>query len=480
MPHTGLKNIRGDSNYLLFIDLARYLTKQGHYVYMYMPRFAKDSVDRFPGLAYIFKDYDYDFYTEYGLVDIRTLAEKFSRTVGKYFIDVIITAMASQVPFYQVALSDYVHQRDVPCMVIEPAVYQEQKTGMHEHQLRGRMSFIFQALGFAYSTPIFLAPHEKANAMENAKKCLSGSDVKRIDRNARIVSVGVPCDYVNEETKDITEKYDKFTLFFGGRLNSVKNPASIFDLYSKFVQSGKNAQIKVTSNTGQVKFFAYGDGYKAYQKVKDVIDITYQCPREDYVKIAKRSHVAIAWSRSEGFPVGFWEQMYMGLPLLFKNERWVRAQIPDWYPWVFDTKNQAYAMLLDLYENYDKVVPPVMDRMKEFIEENYNSNKIHATIEVELDRMYNLPEQYKSIKSIRKLIVDGTSVFKPGTKVTVNDMIRMLGKLGRSFPEDSRHRTLNAKFPRDYEIYRMMLEIGYKDTFRSPIPELIVPDLEGK
>ena len=122
IPHTGLKKIHGDSNYLLFLDLARYLISQGHFCYMIMPRFAQQDVERMPGLMYVYKDYEYDFYTEYGLVDLREMADLFSRVVGRYYVDAIVLAAATQVPIYKLCMSDPVHQKDVPCVVIEPGV----------------------------------------------------------------------------------------------------------------------------------------------------------------------------------------------------------------------------------------------------------------------------------------------------------------------------------------------------------------------
>lgn len=469
IPHTGLKKIHGDSNYILFLDLAEHLIAQGHFCYMLLPRFAQESVTRMPGLMYIYKDYEYDWYTESGLIDLRELADNFSRVVGKYYVDALVTAMPAQVPIYQLALSDIVRQRDFPCMTIDPSVYYLRDNAVN------RISHVMTHFGYANSTTIFLSPKEKIVALENARKCLSPADVKKIDKTSMVLPVGVPCDYIDNVVGK-PEKYDKFTLFFGARFNSVKNADKVMELYGKFLSSGKDCQIKMTTNTSETKV-GTSDVYKAMiNKYKDVLDIQYRCPRNEYLEKAARSHVAVAWSTDEGFPVGFWEQMYMGMPVLFHKKPWVTAQLPDWYPWVFSTMSEAYGMLLYIYENYDKVAKD-MGRMQKFIRENYAGGFIHAEIEKELYRMINEPKAYTSIRSIRNLIKQCFPLIKEaGNVVSFDRIISILAQVGRSFPENRKLRQGQVKLPRDYDIYRMLLSLGYKDTCKQAKPFFIVPD----
>lgn len=436
---------------------------------MIMPEFAQETVTRFPGLMYIFKEYEYDWYTESGLVDLRDMTEKFSRVIGRYFVDAIITAMPAQIPIYQLALSDVVRQRDLPCMTIDPSVYYLKDNAVN------RISHVMTHFGYANSTSVFLSPKEKIVALENARKCLAPSDVKKIDKTSMVLPVGVPCDYIDNEIGK-PEKFDKFTLFFGARFNSVKNADKVAELFAKFLSSGKDCQIKMTTNTSSTKV-ATSDVYKeVLEKYKDVLDIQYTCPRHQYLETASRSHVAVAWSTDEGFPVGFWEQMYMGLPVLFHKRPWSTAQLPEWYPWVFSNVTEAYGMLMYIYENYEKVSKD-MERMQDFIRENYHSGKIHVAIEEELERLVNQPRAYTSIKSIRNMIIDCFPLIQNvGKEVSFNQVISILSQVGRSFPANRKLRQRQIKLPRDYDIYRMLLSLGYKDTCRSAIPNFIVPE----
>ncbi len=469
IPRIGLKKAYADSNYILFLDLATHLVKNGHFCYMILPKFAREHVTRLPGLMYLFKEYNYDWYTENGFIDLKEMSENFSRVVGKYFVDAIVTAMPAQVPIYQLALSDAVRQRDLPCITIEPAVY------YLRDNMVNRILHVMTHLGYANSSTVFLSPNEKAVALENARKCLAPSDVRKIEENSLVLPVGVPCDYIDTLTED-NEKYDKFTLFFGARFNNVKKPDKVIELFGKFLSSGKDVQIKMTTNTAQGKVGFLERVAKALQKYADVLDVTYQCPREEYLQIARRSHVAIAWSSDEGFPVGFWEQMYLGLPVLFVNRPWAVKQLPDWYPWVFSSTEEAYAMLLYIYENYEQVSKD-MERMKDFIRENYSSGKIYEAVEAELERITNLPRAYMPMKSIKELIKQCFPlVQRLGKVITFDDMINIMSQVGNSFPKARSKRLGHPKFPRDYDIYRMMLSLGFQDTYKRAVPEFIVPD----
>jgi len=471
VPQIGLRNIHTDSRYLASLDLAESLIKNGHFCYMIVPEYAQSQVTRMTGLMYVYKSHEgYDFYTEVGMVDLKELADSFSRVSGKYFVDCIVTDMGAQVPIYQLTLSDIVHKSDVPCMILYPAVYE-----MQENRSHTRMFYALQALGNAYSVPVFLTEHQKVVSLRNARKFLAPTEVKRIEKQALMLSVGVPIEKVDTIMQG-TEKFDKFTLFFGARLNHVKQPELIFDLYAKFIASGKDAQIKITTNTDELKFSTYESGSKAYDKVKDVLDITFSCPRDKYMEIASRSHVAICWSTSEGFPVGFWEQMYMGMPVLFHNEEWAVSQLPDWYPWVFKSKQEAYGMLMYIYDHYDEVSKD-MERMKEYIRQNFSAGRIYSQMEQVLLRMdAEVNISCTRYSGVAGMIKQATELFEPGETITLQRMLTVLNQIGRSFPVKNKDRLSNANMPKDYELYKMMLGIGYVDTFQTPMPRLVVPD----
>lgn len=474
-PHTGLRRIRGDSNYLLFIDIARYMIEQGHYVHMIMPEFSRDSVDRIPGLMYHFVEYNYDFYTEYGIYDPRFLVDSFSRKVGKYQIDAVITAKPPLVPVYRSILSDLLRCRDIACYIVEPGVYPDEK-----EDVKGLVSLMETSVGYAYAKTIFLAENEKDIALRTARRWLSADLMRQFRQNAMVLPVGVPTQLIDREGQGI-EKYEKFTLFYGARMNSVKQPHKIFDLYHYlYSMMGEDTQVVMTTNTQEKKFMTDHTNRTALQGKESAFDIQFECPRPEYIKKAMASHVAIAWSTDEGFPVGFWEQMYMGLPVLFWDRPWSRRQLPDWYPFIFKDKTEAYAMITYIRDNYEKVQREVMDRMRTYIKENYDANIIYHRLESEMYADLNLKLSYNMPKSLKAMALSTASLFED-EPFTMDKLLRAMEKVGTSFNRQQKVRSTNAKFPSDYDIYRCLLDNGYRDLNKTPTPIFQrIPDWDGE
>ena len=99
--------------------------------------------------------------------------------------------------------------------------------------------------------------------------------------------------------------------------------------------------------------------------------------------------------------------MYIGLPVLFPKKPWALSQLPDWYPWVFKDKQEAYSMLLYIKENYDKVVEE-MAPMRDFIRENYSSGRIYTVLEDRMIELTQQPRSFMNAKSIKDLILRAT------------------------------------------------------------------------
>lgn len=464
VPHTGLRNIKGDSNYLLFIDLAKHFISKGNFVHMIMPEFAREKVERIKGLMYHFVPHEHNFYTEYAIHDARELVHMFSRKAGKYQIDGCILAKAMQVPFMRALLSDVLRCRDIECYIIEPGVYEEKVRGI----IKGQMQLMLTSMGYANSTSVFLSEKEKVIALKTASRWLSPALVKQMDKESLVLPVGVPCNMIDEKTKGI-EKYDKFTLFFGARLNSVKQPHKIIEVFSDFYEYGRtDVQIKFTSNTQETKFFAEALNKEAMKGRENLIDIYFGCPREEYLKIAKASHVAMCWSTEEGFPVGFWEQMYMGLPVLFPNREWATRQLPKDYPWIYRDNKEAYAMISYIKDNYEKVSKD-MEKMKDFIREKYNDKIIYGTIEKDLEEKLKRKYSYVMPRALGELAERAGELFD-GQPFSMAQLLMFMEELGYSFKRQQKYREQQAKFPSDYDIYRHMISHGYKDLCNKATP----------
>jgi hypothetical protein len=460
IPHTGLKNIRGDSNYLLFLDLAKHLIAQGHFCYMLMPEFAKDDVERFPGLMYVWRDYGYDYYTEYHIIDPRHMVDLFSRRAGSEVIDGVITSKAALIPQIKALISDFIRCRDVECIHVEPGVFDKESGA----SFTGTMDMVLTSLGYSYGIPGFLTEYEKERGIKIARKYLSPHVLRRIEEDSIVQPVGLDCDKIDELTKDV-EQSKRFTLFFGGRLNSVKQPERIVEVYDHFYRYGRSIDVVISTNTG---YLPHARRLNQLFDGREHIEVHYEVGKADYLKLAKRSHVFMCWSTSEGFPVGFWEQMYLGLIGLFTNKKWAVKQLPDNYPWIFSGKTEAYAMLMDIYDNYE-VRRKALEWLPGYIRDKYGFNRVYGIIEQKLLDKLKLRKSYRMTRGVMEL-VDHVLPFFGDNPFSLPQLLELMEKEGRSFTVDQKMRSQTMKYPTNYDIYRHILSLGYKDQCRSNVP----------
>ncbi|MEW6613919.1 MAG: glycosyltransferase [Thermodesulfobacteriota bacterium] len=471
VPHTGLRNIHSDSNYLLFLDLARYLTESGHWCYMLVPGFAKEKVYRMKRLMYVFHDFiRYDYYTAYNLIDEDWLIKTFSRRYGSEIIDAIITSKASVVPQWQAILSDYVRCRDIECCIIEPGVFDRESGGA----LRGDIGLALMSLGYSQATTVFLTEYERERAKKLASEYVSAARIKKIHEQAVVRSVGIDTEYIDKKTEGIT-RAKKFTLIYAARLNSVKKPDRILELYDTMYRSGRNVNIVVTTGTQQLPVKRRMD---KILKGRPEIVVHYGCPKDDYLKIAKSAHAFVCWSESEGFPVGYYEQMYLGAVGIFPKKKWALKQLPPEYKWMFSRKEEAYSMLMEIYDHYDKISQE-MDWMKEFIAKSYGYREVYSILEKAVSGRLKLKNSYIRPNGIRQLL--DTIVPSLPDEFSLDLVIRSLGKYGRCFLEDRYARGGTFRYPSDYDIHRMLTdEYGCIDLCNRNRPVYRKGDIYGK
>lgn len=460
IPHTGLKNIHGDSNYLLFLDLVKYLTSRGHWCYMIMPGYAREKVRHMPRLMYLFQDVHYDFYTSYAMLDAKWICDLFSRRVGIDLIDAIVTSKAMLIPSLQELLSDHVRCKDIVCYHIEPGVC-DQEGGA---SFGGDMQMVRTALGYAYGIPVFLTPYERERAVRLSAEYVSGSTIDMIYQDSIVAPVGIDVDGIDAVTKGI-ERSDRFTLFFGARMNAVKQPDRIIEIYDYFYKYGRDIDIVITTGTQELPAIKWK---RKVKKGRDYLRIKWACTREEYLKEAAKCHAFICWSTSEGFPVGFWEQMYLGLVGLFPNKKWATKQLPPEYKWIFSTKQEAYAMLVEIAKDWEKHHKD-MAYVRNLIKEEYPIGKIYAVIESDLEKRIADRKSYRMTKGVVDLVKDVLPV--TGDKFSLVQLLDLMNQQGRAFMSENKARSMTFRYPSNYDVHRWLLDNGFRDRCDSRIPQ---------
>jgi hypothetical protein len=237
------------------------------------------------------------------------------------------------------------HETSIPVIYLEPGAQDKIVRAASPSDLKA-----FAHGWFAADRVVFLTEHEKAVAAKVGRKYVSGSELRDfLSRRAIVSPVGVPVDLADQFCD--VPKNKTPTLFWGGRANRVKRLDKVFGLYDRVYRSGRSPRVVFTSPSGKSKMVR-----SLGKQLESGLPIEYHpnCSREQYMELAARSHVFVAWSEREGFPVGFWEQMYLGVVGLFPKKPWAVSQLPADYPFIFSNPDDAYVQLTWVLDHYEE------------------------------------------------------------------------------------------------------------------------------
>lgn len=104
--HTGKKNLRSESNFILYTDIAKVFSSLGDYCYFLVPHWSRDEeLEPIDHVKYVRVHKVDSFYN--GLADFDpTLYDLFNRRGGKYFSDVLMTSSPAVIPYMSALLCD--------------------------------------------------------------------------------------------------------------------------------------------------------------------------------------------------------------------------------------------------------------------------------------------------------------------------------------------------------------------------------------
>jgi hypothetical protein len=452
IPHTGKKNARGESNFILFEDMARLFIEKGDFVYFAVPQWvpAKDvHLDR-RKCKVIHINITGSYYVDMCLMG-DALIREFNRKIGTSCVDVCITSKIFLVSYLSVGLADS-QRGPFPVIYFEPGVADKfYRLGKTTDKFNF-FHFMISA-GFASGNSVFLTETERKIAKGYVSEYMSPCVVRDMMEKSIIMPVGVPIDILDKFKGQ--EKNKQFTLFFGGRVNDVKRAKDIVWLYDKFYASGRDVKIVVCTSTPDMLAKRY-IGSDLFFNNKN-IELHTNMDRESYLNLASKSHVFVAWSRREGFPVGFWEQMYLGLVGIYVDEFWVKGNLKDYsdYPYIFKSKEQAYAMLTDVYDNYDKAKQSV-SKYQDIAREYKKEDTYLKVYQLGL----NAPKHFRMTKGVKELLDNCLEMFPLGFSMT--ELLDKMEENGRVFRASLAERSRTYRYPSNYDIYRYLIEKGYE------------------
>jgi hypothetical protein len=454
IPHTGKRKVRGESNYILFEDMAHHFLERNDNVFFCVPEWTEPSdihlqSDR---LSIIRIPYVGSYYVDMSLIG-EQIIRTFNRKISDELIDVVITSKPFLVPTLSVGLAD-IQRREVPVIYFEPGV--ADKFERLKKSAGGfNTSHFLTCAAYVTGYPIFLTQVEKDIAKQYVKNFVTSAMLSKFYYERSIVlPVGVPVDVLDRFKTD--EKNELFTLFFGGRVNDVKRAEDIVKLYDMFYSSGRQVKIVICTSTPDVLAKRY-IGKERFRNNKN-IELHTGLSREEYLKIAAKAHVFVAWSRREGFPVGFWEQLYLGLVGVYVHENWVDAQIPQDYPFRFRNFNEAYSQLIDIYDNYGAaktVVGPLAIQAKQF-----DKTVIYEEVRKRMVELSNLRETWRVTRGVRELALDSLATME-NRAFTMEELLNKMQEKGVVFLADVKQRSQVYRYPTNYDLYRFLTERGF-------------------
>lgn len=451
LPHIGKKTVRGESNFLLYRDIARYLGSRGDYVYLVVDgNFGSKDLPRMEGVRYIIlpnPPRGLQYYHRMVYIHEK-LIEECNRRRGLRMIDVALTSRPMAVLPLKMALSS-VDVEWLPVLYLEP--------GAEDKVSRVRREDYSRCLVQSWTGAdhcVLLTRRERDVIAEMLRKFSSPGDIDRFLQRVFINPVGVQTELVDRYRE--CSKNEKLTLFFAGRAKTVKQVDKIAALYDKVYKSGRDVRI-VFATPGDLSSISRKIGLSKLAENPN-IELHENVGREAYLELASSAHVFVSWSSWEGFPVGFWEQMYLGLVGLFPTKGWALGQLPEGYPFLFEDEEQAYALLTWVLDHYDEARERVAF-MTDLIREEYSKDAVWRRLR-DLGLQVTSGHQYKLTKSLHGLVEEAAAVLESG--FTLEDLITYVTAQSTSIPSKTDTRASDFRYPGNYDFYRFLLDLGFR------------------
>ena len=414
----------------------------------------------------------------------------FNMRYGKYPVDIWTTSRTTASGLLRRQLWDYRLIQSIPVVLSENMVVTPPKSmGKRDMDFRCALmartvpvatyyeDMLMRSTAYATCPTLFPTDLPRREAFETAKMFLSAKSLEMMHKNIRVQTKGMDFDHVDKSIPYGMPKNNKFTLFYGGRLNEAHGADRMIKLYDEMYQAGRDVKIILTTPKHDCTFLENELILKGRRRYGDSgdpdrhIDFYPGCPPHDFYAKAAGSHVFLEMSRQAGFGGGILEQLYMskyGLVPILPNVPWAWELVPDDYTFLFKNESEARSMLRWVYENYDEAVK--------------KSSYISKYVYDKFSMTTNLPKYYDILEEIFDDFTAYQRLFSEGNVKLMNEAVDRLRtpfslddffKLVILFSRDTKFKPIRGKISR-YIAYRWLLEkAGMKDTCDSPIPRFV-------
>ena len=255
-----------------------------------------------------------------------------------------------------------------------------------------------EALWRLTAPTIFQSPQQARVAELVTKKYFRPKLFDKLKKNIKIFPLWIDCDEVDKITAWI-KKNDVKTVTFSSKLyNGTKYQDSLEVMDKVFTTSKSKIDVQVITASWEMVFSKPDNKKFCYMRR------LCNAWRKEFLEESAKAHIFISNCIYQDFSMTMTEQLYMWLLPVLPDVAWSKYLLPEWYPYLFKTKDEQIAMIKHIAENYDDLykerVPKIRKKIKEEFDLSNVSLKIYDYFE-ELIKERN--EKYKISDSIKEV-----------------------------------------------------------------------------
>ena len=206
-----------------------------------------------------------------------------------------------------------------------------------------------EALWRIIAPTIFQSPQQRKVAEVIMRKYFRPKLFDKFRENAKIFPLWIDCDEVEQITKWI-KKNDTITVTFSSKLYDwVKYQDSFWTLDKAIITSKWKIDAQIITASWEMSFTR--PEVQQYQYIKHLC----KAWRKEFLEESAKAHIFISNCLYQDFSMTMVEQLYLWLIPVLPDVDWSKYLLPEWYPYLFKTKNEQLAMIQEIAENYEQI-----------------------------------------------------------------------------------------------------------------------------
>jgi hypothetical protein len=406
----------GDSSWVWSRDMAKAATEAGHFVHWVTPTTGGDGVtsrvERLPAMMQA---------RNAEAILAPSVVERWSSLLEP--IDVVVTNN----PVRGMVIGHWLDmmgkgQGHVPVLVWNVSV---KYAGADDVPNYGPRDLAIWALGYALHPNVQPTQFALERARDAVRAYAGPSMVTMYDDTATVVYVGPNCDLVDEVK---AEKFDRFSLYFGGRFTATKGGEDVVETYLQYLMGGR------TETDAYVTVIGNGQRLDALLNKWDagsLLQLRKNLGYRQAIELMSRCHVSIFWQSLKVFPSAPLEQIYAGLVVMVRRDEHTAEFLPVDYPFLFEGKAEAGAMLRWIAEHYEEALEK-MAPYPAFVRERYDRKTNVARVLGQAEALYEAEKArliagHSDLESTRSLLT--RAIEMGGTPARLSTVLEVLHRI---------------------------------------------------